>query len=260
MKDVGKRWLQYKLPIITITDWRFPPLQISNRSARSVALPEVGGGEDGAQGGGVQQLLPDQAGPDESLSDETLSQQVGQEQLQKSTGKLPPLLQQGKRSIFQYFSIFQYLSSSKVRDQYFSKDLAAYSPRQMFPNSKKFFNRYCDIDILDDEHNSKTAFLKKYSEQDNYLSQIYISQLKKNISLKIFLTTSTIQRQIFLNKNNLTKETIYRKIFLKKIFWPKIFLKKIFWQTSTIQRKILFKKIFWPTNISQKDILADEII
>ena len=79
MKDVGKRWLQYKLPIVTITDWRFPPLQISNRSARSVALPEVGGGEDGAQGGGVQQLLPDQAGPDESLSDETLSQQVGQE-------------------------------------------------------------------------------------------------------------------------------------------------------------------------------------
>ena len=84
-------------------------LQISNRPAGSVALPEVGGGKDGAEGGGGEQLLqdqvgpdealPGQVGPDESLPDETLqhtSQQVGQEQLQKSTGKLPPLFKQGK--------------------------------------------------------------------------------------------------------------------------------------------------------------------
>ena len=96
-------------------------LQISKRTAGSVALPEVGGGEDWAEGGGGEQLLqdqvrpdkafPDQVRPDEPLSDEvrpdkglpdeTLqhisSQQVCQEQLQKSTRKLPPLLQQGKR-------------------------------------------------------------------------------------------------------------------------------------------------------------------
>ncbi len=87
-------------------------MQISNRSARSAALPKVSGGEDRAQGGGGEQLLqdqvgadealPDQVGADESLPDTTLeyiSQQVGQEQLEKSTGKLPPLLKQGKIQI-----------------------------------------------------------------------------------------------------------------------------------------------------------------
>ena len=103
-----------------------------------VTLPEVGGGEDGAKGGGchhfvpdqerAHQALPDQAGPvegfpdqvraDEGLPDEAVehvaSGQVGEEQLQKSIGELPSLLKQGKLGNSR-FLILQYIESKLCR-------------------------------------------------------------------------------------------------------------------------------------------------
>ena len=103
-----------------------------------VTLPKVGGGEDGAKGGGchhfvpdqerAHQALPDQAGPvegfpdqvraDEGLPDEAVehvaSGQVGEEQLQKSIGELSSFLKQGelKNSSFQ---ILTYIESKLCR-------------------------------------------------------------------------------------------------------------------------------------------------
>ena len=75
-------------------------MQVSKRSAGSVALSKVGGGEDGAEGGGGDQLLPDQVGAGEALPDEAVKliwDQVGQEQFQESARKLSPLLKQGRK-------------------------------------------------------------------------------------------------------------------------------------------------------------------
>ena len=77
-------------------------LQVSKRSAGSVALSKVGGGEDGAEGGGGDQLLPDQVGAGEALPDEAVKliwDQVDQEQFQESARKLSPLLKQGRKKI-----------------------------------------------------------------------------------------------------------------------------------------------------------------
>ena len=84
-------------------------LQVSKRSAGSVALSKVGGGEDGAEGGGGDQLLPDQVGAGEALPDEAVKliwDQVDQEQFQESARKLSPLLKQGRKKDFTSYSIF----------------------------------------------------------------------------------------------------------------------------------------------------------
>ena len=94
--------------------WTFV-LQVSKRSAGSVALSKVGGGEDGAEGGGGDQLLPDQVGAGEALPDEAVKliwDQVDQEQFQESARKLSPLLKQGRKKLsedskdFTSYSIF----------------------------------------------------------------------------------------------------------------------------------------------------------
>ena len=84
-------------------------LQVSKRSAGSVALSKVGGGEDGAEGGGGDQLLPDQVGAGEALPDQAVKliwDQIDQEQFQESARKLSPLLKQGRKKDFTSYSIF----------------------------------------------------------------------------------------------------------------------------------------------------------
>ena len=83
--------------LASIQQWLTFALQISSGSAGTAALPKVGGGEDGAEGGGGEQLLQGEVGPDEAVPDQAGADEgLPDEALQPTKPNLPNQTYQAK--------------------------------------------------------------------------------------------------------------------------------------------------------------------